>query len=99
MLSQLHIRNLATIEDVLLKLGPGMTILSGEEGAGKSLVVDALSTLLGARATPGLIRSGAETSQVEGVFWLPKELSADLESLFEENGLEPEPDGSLILSR
>ena len=99
MLSQLHIRNIATIEDVLLKLGPGMTVLSGEEGAGKSLVVDALSTLLGARATSGLIRSGAETSQVEGVFWLPEELSTGLESLFEENGLEPEPDGSLILSR
>lgn len=99
MLSQLHIRNLATIEDVLLKLGPGMTVLSGEEGAGKSLVVDALSALLGARAIPGLVRSGAETTQVEGVFWLAEELATSLRSLLADNGIAPEPDGSLILYR
>lgn len=99
MLSQLHIRNLATIEDVLLNLGPGMTILSGEEGAGKSLVVDALSVLLGARATSGLVRSGTETCRVEGVFWLPDELVTSLEGLLKENGIEPEADGSLLMAR
>lgn len=99
MLSQLHIRNLATIEDVLLELGPGMTVLSGEEGAGKSLVADALSSLMGTRAQAGLVRSGAETCQVEGIFWLPEETKTALGSFLTENGLEPETDGSLILYR
>ncbi|MFA5316947.1 MAG: DNA repair protein RecN [Dehalococcoidales bacterium] len=98
-MSQLHIRNLATIEDVLLELGPGMTVLSGEEGAGKSLVADALSSLMGTRAQAGLVRSGAETCQVEGIFWLPEETKTALGSFLTENGLEPETDGSLILYR
>jgi DNA repair protein RecN (Recombination protein N) len=76
-----------------------MTVLSGEEGAGKSLVADALSSLMGTRAQAGLVRSGAETCQVEGIFWLPEETKTALGSFLTENGLEPETDGSLILYR
>ena len=59
MLVELHIKNLATIEELRLELGEGLTVLSGDEGAGKSLLVDALCLLVGGRAPATLVRSGA----------------------------------------
>ncbi|MBS0499638.1 MAG: DNA repair protein RecN [Proteobacteria bacterium] len=67
MLSSLRIQNLALVEDLTLELGPGFTVLTGETGAGKSLLVDALSLLVGARADAELVRRGAERAVVEGV--------------------------------
>ena len=68
MLSHLTIRSLAVIDSLELDLAPGMTALTGETGAGKSIVVDALALLLGARASPDMIRAGAERAEVCGVF-------------------------------
>ncbi len=99
MLGELHIQNFAVIEDVKMTLAPGLTILSGEEGAGKSLVVDAISILLGARAPAGLIRNGAPTARVEGVFWLSTDTVERLNSLLQESAIEPEGDGMLVISR
>jgi len=67
-LRDLHIRNLAVIADVSIELGPGFNVLSGETGAGKSIVVDALALLCGGRAATDLIRTGADRLTVTGVF-------------------------------
>ena len=68
MLVSLRVRDLAVLEDVDVPFGPGLTVLTGETGAGKSLVVDALSLLSGERGDATLVRSGAERAVVEGAF-------------------------------
>ncbi|MGN6393707.1 MAG: DNA repair protein RecN [Gemmatimonadales bacterium] len=68
MLTELRVRDLATIADVTLLLGPGLNVLTGETGAGKSMLVDALALLLGERAASGSVRPGAGKSIVEGAF-------------------------------
>jgi DNA repair protein RecN (Recombination protein N) len=67
-LSQIHVRDLALIEDVWLEFGPGMTVLTGETGAGKTALVGALKLLLGERADSGAVRHGASETLVEGSF-------------------------------
>jgi DNA repair protein RecN (Recombination protein N) len=68
MLVELHVRDLGVIESATIELGPGMTALTGETGAGKTLVVEALELLLGGRADAGLVRPGATEALVEGRF-------------------------------
>lgn len=68
MIAELRIRDLATIADVTLPLGPGLNVLTGETGAGKSMLVDALALLLGERAESALVRPGAAKAVVEGAF-------------------------------
>ncbi len=68
MLEELHVRDLALIEDVWLEFGPGMTALTGETGAGKTALVEALQLLVGERADAGLVRAGAAEAVVEGRF-------------------------------
>src|SRR5215212_7435817 len=67
-LTELRVRDLATISDVTLQLGPGLNVLTGETGAGKSMLVDALALLLGERAASGNVRPGTAKSVVEGAF-------------------------------
>lgn len=97
MLSRLTVRNLAVVSDVTLEFERGLTVVTGETGAGKSLLLGAVSLLLGARATPGLVRSGAERARVEGVFEPddPEPLSRALEAV----GLPELDDGQLLLRR
>ncbi len=71
MLEELSIRNFAIIDDLHLRFGPGLTILSGETGAGKSIIVNAVNLLLGARASSRMIRSGSKTAEVEALFRIP----------------------------
>src|SRR5215207_5154910 len=68
MLTELRIKNFAIIESLTLPLAPGFNVLSGETGAGKSIIVGALGLLLGERASGDLIRTGADKAIVEGVF-------------------------------
>ena len=68
MLSYLRISNFAIIEEVELTLGPGLTVLSGETGAGKSLILDAVALLRGGRASAEVIRSGADEARIEAQF-------------------------------
>jgi ATPase involved in DNA repair len=68
MLTSLRVRDLAVLEDVEVAFGEGLTVLTGETGAGKSLVVDAVMLLAGGRADPALVRAGAERLVVEGAF-------------------------------
>ncbi|MEX2467528.1 MAG: DNA repair protein RecN [Gemmatimonadota bacterium] len=68
MLSELRIRDYAVVDDLTLSLGPGLNVLTGETGAGKSIIVGALSLLLGERASSSVVRTGAERATVEAVF-------------------------------
>jgi DNA repair protein RecN (Recombination protein N) len=68
MLHELRVENLGIIADLLLPLGPGMTVITGETGAGKTLIVDALDLLCGGRADASLVREGAAEARVEGRF-------------------------------
>lgn len=68
MLVELHVRDFALIDDLHFEIGPGFSVLTGETGAGKSIIVDALSTALGERTGPEVIRTGAEKCVVEAVF-------------------------------
>jgi DNA repair protein RecN (Recombination protein N) len=70
MLLELHVRDLALVEEVWLELGPGLTVLSGETGAGKTVLVSALKLLLGERADSAMVRQGAPEALVEGRFVL-----------------------------
>lgn len=71
MLHELVVRNLGVIEEAVLVLGPGLTALTGETGAGKTLVTEAVALLGGGRADPGFVRPGADEAEVEGRFVLP----------------------------
>jgi len=68
MLTELRIRQLAVIDEVALTLAPGFNVLTGETGAGKSIIVEALGLLIGERASSDLVRACAERATVEGVF-------------------------------
>jgi DNA repair protein RecN (Recombination protein N) len=82
MLVELRVRDVATIADVTLPLGPGLNVLTGETGAGKSILVDALGLLLGGRGDSGVVRPGAGRAVVEGAFEaLPRPLQRRIEAL------------------
>ena len=68
MLAQLSITNFAIIQALEIDLGPGFTVLTGETGAGKSIIIDAVELLLGGRADAAMLRKGADLALVEGVF-------------------------------
>jgi DNA repair protein RecN (Recombination protein N) len=96
-LASLRIRNLALVEDLTWQPGAGLVAITGETGAGKSLLIGALQLLLGERADKSLIRAGADSCTVEAVFEMgdPRALDAWLE----EQGAEPCADGELLLKR
>ena len=96
MLTELRIRNFAIIESLTLPLAPGFNVLSGETGAGKSIIVGALGLLLGERASGDLIRTGADRATVEGVFDITGHRSAA--SLLDERGVDVEDD-TVVLRR
>src|SRR5690242_4189916 len=78
MLHELRVENLLLIERAELRLAPGLNVLTGETGAGKTVLAHALDLLLGGRARPGIVRPGAEEAYVEGVFELTDALRATL---------------------
>ncbi|WP_105124743.1 DNA repair protein RecN [Streptococcus suis] len=86
MLLEVSIKNFAIIEQVSLNFEKGMTILSGETGAGKSIIIDAMNLMLGARATTDVIRHGAVKAEIEGLFSF--ENSRALEQILSEQGIE-----------
>jgi DNA repair protein RecN (Recombination protein N) len=98
-LLELRIRNFAIIEELDLQLSPGLNILTGETGAGKSIIIDALGVLLGDKADRTMVRTGAERAEVEGVIALDERTSDLLQPLFQEYGLSGEDDENLILYR
>src|SRR5438552_12699704 len=98
MLITLRIKNLALVADLTLELQPGLNIITGETGAGKSILIGALSLILGERADRTLIRSGSESCSVEALFDVSR-LTMPLPKFLEVNGLEPCEDNHLVLKR
>src|SRR3954462_609334 len=98
MLTELRVRDLAVIADVTLPFRPGLNVLTGETGAGKSMVVDALSLLLGERASADIVRPGADKTIVEGAFEFASAVHRHLLPPFAALGIELE-DGRLVLKR
>ncbi len=101
MLLELRVENYAVIDSLTVEFAPGLNLLTGETGAGKSILIDALSLLLGDKASSDMVRHGAEKAVVSGVFELEDtSLKEDksLKKVLEENGIEPE-DGHIIVKR
>jgi DNA repair protein RecN (Recombination protein N) len=98
MLRELRIRNFAIIEEINLGFDPGLLVFTGETGAGKSIIVDAIELLLGGRGDSTVIRAGEETASVEGDFSLPADGSTEVREILEREGLW-EGEGMLTLAR
>ena len=98
MLAELRVRDLAVIADVTLPLKSGLNVLTGETGAGKSMLVDALALLLGERASVDVLRPGAQKTVIEGAFELSPSASAGLRPALTALGVEAE-EGMLVLKR
>ena len=98
MLTTLRIKNLALVADLTLELQPGYNVVTGETGAGKSILIGALNLVLGERADRTLIRGGCDSCSVEAVFDVGG-LRAPLKSFLDENGLEPCEENQLVLKR
>ena len=96
-LASLRIKNLALVEDLAWEPGPGMVAITGETGAGKSILIGALQLLLGVRADKSLIRGGAESCTVEAVFAVDR--PREIDALLEAQGAEPCADGQLLIKR
>jgi DNA repair protein RecN (Recombination protein N) len=98
MLTTIRIKNLALVADLTLELQPGYNAITGETGAGKSIIIGALSLVLGERADRTLLRAGSDSCAVEAVFDVSR-LRAVSQAFLEENGLEPCEDRQLVLKR
>ena len=96
MLEHLHIKNVALIKESEIDFGEGLNILTGETGAGKSMVIDSLQFALGGRAGKDFLRHGEKMASVEALFAVQSSL---LQEKLEENGIEPEEDGSVLITR
>ena len=98
MLVRLEIRDFAVISNIVFEPGKGLNVISGETGAGKSLIVDAIGLIMGAKASRNLIRTGSPSAFAEAVFDCSDLNDEGLKKLLEDNGIEDD-DGMLIISR
>ena len=94
MIKLLHIENIAVIEKADIEFAPGLNVLTGETGAGKSIVIDALSAVTGGRTSRDIIRTGAEFASVTAVFSATQE-----NDWFEDNGVEADESGDIFITR
>jgi len=97
MIEELRIRDLGVIAEATLPLGPGLSVVTGETGAGKTMVVTALGLLLGERADAGVVRAGADQAAVEGL-WRIDQGQSEIAERVDEAGGRIE-DGELVLAR
>jgi DNA repair protein RecN (Recombination protein N) len=98
MLIELRLENYAVIDNLAVEFAPGLNLLTGETGAGKSILIDALALLLGDKASADVIRSGADRAVVAAVFEIDGAAEKSVEEIFETNGMDRE-DESIILRR
>ncbi len=99
MLVELRLENYAVIDNAVVEFASGLNLLTGETGAGKSILVDALALLLGEKASNEVIRTGAERALVSAVFACEGAAEDAIEKVLEHNGLDESDDGSLIVRR
>lgn len=99
MLTELRIRDFAIIDELQLTLAPGFSVLTGETGAGKSIIIDAVSLVLGGRADATCVRAGADRAIVEAVFRLEPAQRAAIDPVLEREGLEGDDPDLLLLGR
>jgi DNA repair protein RecN (Recombination protein N) len=97
-LVELRLENFAVIENVAVEFGAGLNLLTGETGAGKSMLIDALALLLGGKASPDVVRFGAERAVVSSVFGIEADAEKAVCKILEENGMDAD-DAGLILRR
>jgi DNA repair protein RecN (Recombination protein N) len=98
-LFELRLENYAVIDNVAVEFAAGLNLLTGETGAGKSILIDALALLLGEKASTDVIRAGAERALVSAVFQTESASEKPLKKILHDNGLDQSDDGSLILRR
>jgi len=98
-LTELRLENYAVIDNLVVEFGPGLNLLTGETGAGKSILIDALALLLGDKASSDVIRTGAEKSVISAVIEVEGIAGRSVEKILDANGLDESDDGSLILRR
>lgn len=99
MLVELRLENYAVIDNAAVEFASGLNLLTGETGAGKSILIDALALLLGDKASSDVIRTGAERAVVSAVFECEGSAEGSIEKVLENNGLDESEDGSLIVRR
>ncbi len=99
MLIELRLENYAVIDNLGVEFGPGLNLLTGETGAGKSILIDSLALLLGEKASIDVIRAGADRAVVSAIFEPGGQTEKSLAQILEANGLDESDDGSLILRR
>src|ERR1700709_731807 len=97
MLEEIRIRGLGVISDAVLELGPGLTVVTGETGAGKTMVVTGLALLFGGRAETSRLRPGVDSASVEGRLLVRP--NSDAAQIVSEAGGDLEDDGALLLRR
>ena len=97
MLLELIVENYAVVEQARIRFQQGLNVLTGETGSGKSIVVDSLGLLLGARASTEMIRSGQSKARVSGIFGF--DATEQMKALLDEAGIETEADADLIVER
>jgi DNA repair protein RecN (Recombination protein N) len=97
MLQSLQIKNIALVESVRIEFPPGLNVVTGETGAGKSIIIGALNLLLGERADKGVIREGTGQCSIEAVFQLAEH--GEIDALLQNTGLPPCAEGALVLRR
>src|SRR5438445_5529337 len=97
-LVELRLENYAVIDNLVVEFAPGLNLLTGETGAGKSILIDALALLMGDKASPDLIRFGADRAVIAAVFEVETGSEKVVSRILEENGIDSD-EGSLILRR
>src|SRR5579871_6183707 len=98
-LIELRLENYAVIDNLVVEFGPGLNLLTGETGAGKSILIDALALLLGEKASSDVIRGGADKVVISAVFEVEGIADKAAEKVLDTNGLDESDDGTLILRR
>src|SRR5438105_1629345 len=99
MLCEIHIQNFAIIDRLEVHFNSGFNFITGETGAGKSIIIDAVDLMLGGRGDSDFVRAGTEKATVEGVFSVPPSLTAAVKKLLDDQGVEMERPNEVVLTR
>src|SRR5579871_4537444 len=100
MLCEIRVQNFAIIDKLEVHFSPGFNVITGETGAGKSIIIDAVDLLLGGRGDLDFVRAGAEKATIEGVFTIPANLRNEVKSMLDTEGIEAnERPDELLMTR